>query len=110
VGFLPSPANGCLFPFFCRYVGNPFPLYHSGNYFCGDFCSLLLHRSLSGDLEMSAMWAIIFQGSVFPEPVRGPMLPLRASKMGRVGERNSYSNATISVSLEGRASKKFLVN
>jgi hypothetical protein len=106
VGFLPSPANGGLFPLFCRNVGNPPAFCHSSNNFRGDLCSLLLPGSLSGELEVSALRAIIFQGGFFPELVWGQMLSLRPAEMGGLGDRNSHFNATISVWLEGRASKR----
>jgi hypothetical protein len=53
-----------------------------------------------GKLEMSAVWAIIFQGGVFSKLVWRSMLSLRPSEMGGVGEWNAYFNAAIPVWLE----------
>jgi hypothetical protein len=101
VGILPSPANGRLFSFLCRYAGNTLALYHSSICFRADIRPVFLYRRMLGKLEMSPVRTIIFQGCVFSQFVRRQMFSLRPSEMGCVGGRNSSFNAAIPVWLEG---------
>jgi hypothetical protein len=91
VGVLPSPAQVRLFSLFRRDAGNTISLSHSSICRCADIRALLLYRCMSGDVEMSALQAIILQGRFSPELIRGQMLLLRPSEMGRFegGQRRS---------------------
>jgi hypothetical protein len=53
---------------------------------------------------MSPLQAIIFQGRVSPELIRGQMLLLRPSEMGRFGSGQRHFAAAIPFWLEGSTS------
>jgi hypothetical protein len=103
VGVLPSRAQVCVLPLFCRYAGIAFSLSHSPICLCVDIRALLLYRRVYGNLEMSPLQAIILQGRVSAKLVWGQMLLLQPSEVGRFGSGRRHFGTTLPVWLEGTA-------
>ena len=103
MGVLPSRAQVCVLPLFCRYAGIAFSLSHSPICLCVDIRALLLYRRVYGNLEMSPLQAIILQGRVSAKLVWGQMLLLQPSEVGRFGSGRRHFGTTLPVWLEGTA-------
>ena len=99
MGVLPLLAQVCIFPLFCRHTGDTFSVSHSGNCLCADIRALLLYGSVSGNLEMSPLPAIILQGRFSPKLIWGQMLLLRPSQMGHDGSGQLHFETTVPLRL-----------
>jgi len=84
---LPSPAQICLFPLRRCYAGDTLFVLHPGLYFRADIRTLLLHRGLFSELEVSPLRPVIFQSRISQEFVRRKMFLLWPVKMGCLGKR-----------------------